>query len=307
MQNRRVLIALAVAGLAWGLTVPMTKVVLGWIDPAWTTVARFGLAAPVLAFLARRRLRAAATPAIAAWGAAGFGAVIVLQNIAIERTSVTHAAVILGAVPVLVALVTLALGRAAAGPRAWAGFAAALAGIGLVAGTGGRASASGDGLMLASAALSAALIVAQASLLPGRDPVAVTAVQMAAAALVVLPLAVLAGTPPTAAPTPEQLVAGLGLVTVGSLVPFTLYAYGQARTSPEVAGAFVNLEPLVGVAIGALAFGDPIGGAGLLGGLAILAGIALSALPDRSAGPSTGRPWMVRPAFGTLWSRSSRM
>ena len=293
MQNRRALIALAVAGLAWGLTVPMTKVVLGWIDPAWTTVARFGLAAPVLAFFARHHLRAAATPAIAAWGAAGFGAVIVLQNVAIERTSVTHAAVILGAVPVMVALVTLALGRASAGPRAWTGFAAALAGIGLVAGTGGNASASGDGLMLASAAVSAALIVAQARLLPGRDPVAVTAVQMAAAAVAVLPIALLAGDAPSAAPTAEQLVAGLGLVTVGSLVPFTLYAWGQARTSPEVAGAFVNLEPLVGVGIGALAFGDPMGGAGLLGGVAILAGIALSALPDG-------------PAFSTFRLRRTR-
>ena len=52
MQNRRALIALALAGLAWGLTVPMTKVALGWLDPAWTTVVRFGLAAPVLAWIA---------------------------------------------------------------------------------------------------------------------------------------------------------------------------------------------------------------------------------------------------------------
>lgn len=307
MQNRRALIALAVAGLAWGLTVPMTKVVLGWIDPAWTTVARFGLAAPVLAYLARHQLRAAATPAIAAWGAAGFGAVIVLQNVGIERTSVTHAAVILGAVPVLVALVTLALGRASAGPRAWAGFAAALAGIGLVAGSGGSSSISGDGLMLASAALCAALMVAQARLLPGRDPVAVTAVQMAAAAVAVLPIALIAGEAPSAAPTTGQLLAGLGLVTVGSLVPFTLYAYGQARTSPEVAGAFVNLEPLVGAALGALAFGDPVGGASLLGGAAILAGIGLSALPNRAAGQNARNRWIVRPGFGTLRGRRARI
>ena len=58
---------------------------------------------------------------------------ILLQNVGIERTSVTHAAVILGAVPVLVALTAAALGRAATGPRAWLGFAAALGGIALVA------------------------------------------------------------------------------------------------------------------------------------------------------------------------------
>jgi O-acetylserine/cysteine efflux transporter len=276
MQNRRALVALTVAGLAWGLTVPMTKVVLGWLDPAWATVARFGLAAPVLALVARRHLRAAATPLIGAWGAAGFGAVIVLQNIGIARTSVTHAAVILGAVPMLVAVAAVAIGQASAGPRAWAGFAAALAGIVLVARSGGGASASGDALMLASAALSAAMIVAQASLLPGRDPVAVTAVQMAAAAAAVLPIALLAGSAPSAAPSGEQLAAAFGLVTVGSLVPFTLYAYGQARTSAEIAGAFVNLEPMVGVLLGAAAFGDPFGRLTVAGAVAIVVGISLS-------------------------------
>jgi O-acetylserine/cysteine efflux transporter len=276
MQHRRALIALTIAGLAWGLTVPMTKVLLGWLDPAWTTVARFGLAAPVLAVIGRHHLRSAATPLIAAWGAAGYGVVIVLQNIGIERTSVTHAAVILGAVPILVALATAALGQATAGPRAWTGFAAALAGIGLVAGSGGHASASGDAIMFASAVLSAAMIIAQTSLLPGRDATAVTAVQMTAAAAAVLPLALLAGSPPTGGPTGAELIAGIGLVTVGSLVPYTLYAYGQARTSAEVAGAFVNLEPLVGVALGAMAFGDPFGPVSLAGAGAILFGIALS-------------------------------
>src|SRR3712207_7989643 len=38
--------------------------------------------------------------------------------------------------------------------------------------------------------------------------------------------------------------------------------------------AFVNLEPLVGVALGALAFGDPFGTLSLAGGAAIVAGIA---------------------------------
>ena len=47
----------------------------------------------------------------------------------------------------------------------------------------------GDGLVLMSLALSASFTVAQARLLPGRDPVAVTAVQFLAAALATLPVA----------------------------------------------------------------------------------------------------------------------
>src|SRR3954447_11233957 len=201
MRINRSILALTAAGLAWGLTVPMSKVVLQWLDPAWTTVARFAIAAPVLALLARGRLRANMSPAVAAWGAVGFGFVLVLQNIGITRTSVTHAPVILGAVPVLVALTAAAAGRGNAGPQAWAGFAVALAGMAMVAGTGGDASVEGDLLMLASAALSALTIEAQSRLLPGRDAVAVTAVQMTAAAMAVLPLAVLAGDTPSTLPS----------------------------------------------------------------------------------------------------------
>jgi drug/metabolite transporter (DMT)-like permease len=276
IDRRNALTALTVAGVIWGLGVPLSKLALGWLDPAWLAVARFGLAAPVLALVTRRRLRAAWTPEIAAWGAVGFGGVVLLQNMGIQHTSVSHAALIVGAVPALVALVAAASGRATAGPLAWAGFATALAGVGLIAGGGGRASLSGDALVLASSGLCALYIVAQARLLPGRDPIAVTALQMGASALALLPLALLGGAPFSAAPTPGAAAATLSLVTVGSMVPFALYAYGQARVPAEVAGAFVNIEPLVGAALGAVAFHDGFGGAQALGVLAILGGILLS-------------------------------
>jgi hypothetical protein len=69
------------------------------------------------------------------------------------------------------------------------------------------------------------------------------------------------------------------LITAGTLLPFTLFAFGQCRVSAEVAGAFFNLEPLVGAIAGAVVFGDPVGLALAGGGAAILAGIGLSSLP----------------------------
>jgi drug/metabolite transporter (DMT)-like permease len=165
---------------------------------------------------------------------------------------------------------------------AWSGFAVALAGVALVAGAGGDASLLGDALVLAGAAIAALYIVAQTDLLPGRDPVSVTAVQMAAAAAFALPVALLGGHVPTGAPDPHALIATVLLATAGSLLPFTLYAYGQTRVSAEVAGAFVNLEPLVGAAMGALAFQDPFGPSQMLGAGAILGGILLSAAASRA-------------------------
>src|SRR3954451_12087541 len=182
VDRRNALFALTVSGLIWGLGVPLTKLALGWLDPAWLAAARFALAAPVLAVVARRHLRGALDARVAAWGAVGYGGVVGLQNAGIAQTSVSHAALIVGAVPALVALRSAAGGRGAAGRLAWLGFATALGGVALIAGSGGQASLTGDALVLVSAALCALYIDAQTRLLPGRDALAVTAVQMAAAA-----------------------------------------------------------------------------------------------------------------------------
>ena len=147
--DRAAIVALAVAGSLWGLTVPLSKYGLEWLGGGWLAVARFAIAAPLLALLARGRLRAALTPRVVAAGAVGYGGVILLQNVGIANTSVSHAALIVGAVPVLVAIIVAVLGRGGGVPLTWAGSLLALAGVGLVAGTGGAGTAlAGDLLVL---------------------------------------------------------------------------------------------------------------------------------------------------------------
>ena len=280
-DRRRAVAALTAAGLLWGTTVPLSKLALGWLAPGWLTFVRFGLAAAILLAVApRARVRAACTPSVLASGAIGYGGSVVVQNAGITRTSVSHAALLVGATPVLVAIIAALWHRTVARPVAWVGFAVSLAGVGLVAGGGGgSATAAGDGLVLASLLLSAAFTVAQARRLQGRDPVAVTAVQFLGAALAVLPFSVAAEGVPALPAGPGVVLAVAGLAAGGTLLPFTLFAYAQGRVSAEVAGAFLNLEPLVGAAAGVAVFGDPAGPVQLAGGAAILAGIALSSLP----------------------------
>src|SRR5919201_1791002 len=115
--------ALAAAGLLWGTTVPITKLALAWLPPGWLTVARFGLAAAVLLTAVGSRVRAACSPAVLAWGAVGYGGSILVQNAGIARTSVSHAALLVGATPVLVAVVAAVRHRRMARPVAWTGFA----------------------------------------------------------------------------------------------------------------------------------------------------------------------------------------
>ena len=287
--NRRpAFLALTAAGLLWGTTVPLSRLALDWLPPAWLAFVRFALAAVVLLPIARARMRPALRPSVLASGAIGYGGSVMLQNAGIARTSVSDAALLIGAVPVLVAVLAALWHRTVARPLAWAGFAISLAGVGLITGShSGGATPGGDALVLASLVLSAAFTAAQVRLLPGRDPVAVTAVQFLGAALAALPVAAAAGGLPSVHAAAGPVLAVTGLVIGGTLAPFTLFAFGQSRVPAQVAGAFVNLEPLVGAVAGVALFGEPAGLAQLIGGAAILAGLGMSSLPGR--GCSRGR------------------
>jgi len=302
-NRRHAVAALIAAGLLWGTTVPLSKLALEWLSPGWLTVVRFGLAAAVLLAAARRRgqrtaLRRAFRPAVLVAGALGYGGSVMVQNAGISRTSVTHAALLIGAVPVLVAIIAAVWNRSVARPVAWFGFLVSLGGIGLVTagGGGGGATTAGDGLVLASLFLSATVTVAQGRLLTGRDPVAVTAVLFLGAALGSLPVAVVTEGVPTVPGGAGPVLAVAALALAGTLAPFTLFAFGQSRVSAEVAGAFLNLEPLVGAIAGAVAFGDRVGLAQVCGGVAILAGIGLSSLPLLAGRRVSRRAAVVAPA-----------
>jgi drug/metabolite transporter (DMT)-like permease len=107
---------------------------------------------------------------------------------------------LIGAVPVMVAVVAALWQHTVARPVAWVGFAISLAGVGLVTadGGGGGTTLTGDGLVLASLLVSAVFTVGQARLLRCRDPVAVTAVQFLGAALGALTFTVITERMPAA-------------------------------------------------------------------------------------------------------------
>jgi O-acetylserine/cysteine efflux transporter len=292
-SQTRAVAALAAAGVAWGTSVPLSKAALSWLPPGWLVVARFGLAAAVLlATVDRAALRKALRWQVLAWGAAGLGGSVLIQNEGLARTSVTHAALLIGAGPVLIAVIAAAWHRTVARPVAWGGFAISLGGVAVVvseAGSGGGASGAGDAMVLASVLIVATMTVAQRRLLQGQDPAAITAVQFLGAALAALPVAACTEgappVPPAGGACVLAILAVVALTVVGTLAPFTLFAYGQRTVPTEVAGAFLNLEPLIGSLVGVAAFGDPAGPRLLAGAAAILGGILMSSLPALRGGP----------------------
>jgi O-acetylserine/cysteine efflux transporter len=287
-ERPRALMALVLAGSTWGLTLPLSAVALRGINPAALVSIRFGCAAGVLALIARRgSLRAALTWRIAWWGVLGYGAVVLAQCEGLERTSLSHAAVLGGIIPVLVVLIAIARGCGRPSALGTLGLLGAVAGAGLFTGSGGQASITGDGLVLLAGVCFSVYIVAQPSLLAGRDVIAVTAVQMGAAAIVVAPVALVSEPAPQL--SNSIAFALIGLVVVGSLLPFALYAWGQARVPHELAGAFLNVEALVGGLIGVLAFHDQLGIQQALAIVLIAAGLLLVAASAPRTSTAAGR------------------
>ncbi len=275
-ERPRALMALVLAGSTWGLTLPLSAVALRGVAPAALVSIRFACAAGVLAVIARRgSLRAALTWRIAWWGVLGYGAVVLAQCEGIERTSLSHAAVLGGIVPVLVVLIAIARGCERPSALGTLGLLGAVGGAGLFTSGGGHASLAGDGLVLLAGVCFSVYIVAQPSLLAGRDAIAVTAVQMGAASIVLAPIAVVGEPAPHL--SGSIALALFGLVVVGSLLPFALYAWGQARVPHELAGAFLNVEALVGGLIGVVAFHNQMGLKQALAIALIAAGLLLVA------------------------------
>jgi drug/metabolite transporter (DMT)-like permease len=170
--------------------------------------------------------------------------------------------------------------------------------------SGTGAGASGDLLVLGSAALSAGFIAVQPRMLAGRDATAVTAVQFAAGALVALPIAALTEGAPHAPAHAGSVLVVAALSLAGALA-FPLFAFGQARVPAELAGAFVNLEPVVGVAAGWVAFGEAAAIAQLFGAAAVLLGIAFSTVPPGQWSRwTTG--WQIRLPHGLRVLTSQR-
>ena len=257
----------------------MTKTALGGFGPGWLTVLRFTVAGLILIAVLRPRLQDV-RPALVLWGALGYGACIAIQNVGLTRTSVTHAALLVGAVPVLVAVMAVIFDRARVRPTAWMGFGLSLAGIAVVAGSGGGdASLIGDALVLVSVVVGSGFTIVQARMLPGQDVIAVSAAQFLASAALIAPIALITEGVPGPGPSGwpmSAVLAAVALATVGTVLPYTLFALGQTGVAPQVAGVFLNLETLVAAVLGATLFGEAMGAGQAVGAVVLLVGIYFS-------------------------------
>ncbi len=279
-------VALAASGIIWGSSFVLGKLALQQLDVPHMLMYRFVFAS--LGFLplmvhARPRLQQRDLGLIAIVAVVGVPVQFLLQFEGLARTTASHAALMIGTAPVLVAVAAFLVFRERLRAVAWVALATSTAGVALIVmhrgtGTGAQPTVAGDALVLSSMLAAVVWILASKRLMTRYSPVAVSGMITIAGTFVLIAWVLTRdGLPPTVlAPRTWLSVIALGLVaTTCSTV---LWNWGLAHTEAGKAGAFINLEPVVGAALGVWLLHESLGSLALVGGALITGGALVVSL-----------------------------
>jgi drug/metabolite transporter (DMT)-like permease len=269
-------LALVVVTAIWGVTFVQIKDALE-LYPLFAFLAvRFAIAVATLAVPVAPRLRTLGRDGVLA--GAGLGSLLALgyalQTAGLERTTVSAAGFVTGMYVVLTPVCGLLLFGIRPTRALWLGVVLANAGLGMLSGVS-AGSLGGDLLVLGGAAAYAVQIAAMERFAPRYDPLAFTAVEMAAAFAGFAVIAVGAGQvvlPRGATVWGALLVTGVFASALGYLVQ----AWAQQRTSATRTALVFALEPVFAGVFGFALAGDRLGALGWAGCAVILCGIAVA-------------------------------
>jgi drug/metabolite transporter (DMT)-like permease len=240
---------------------------------------RYALGAALLAALARgklprpRRSQLAGLLALAATGLAGFNVFLIA---ALRQADAGSVGVIVGCVPLALALLGPALdGRAPSG-RVVAAALVVSAGAAFVQWSGGAMPPVGLGLSMGALACEAAFSLLAVPLLATLGPVGVSTYACAAAAAMLLAAAVgVDGASAVRLPTVQEAAAFGYLAVVVTAVGFVLWYSGVRRLGVERAGLFAGLVPVAALVTSAAVGAATFTLSRLLGAVAVGAGVTL--------------------------------
>jgi len=293
---RPVHLMLLVTVVLWALNLTVTRYILQHgFQPLAYAVVRYGLASAIfiaIAVLAERTLRIARRDL----GLVALAALFLWLNqiafvYALNSTSASTIALLLGATPVFAALIGLALGLERMSRRFWGASVVSFAGVGLVAaGAGGGVSASRLGILLGilTAATWAGYSVAIAPLMARYSATRISAVVLS------LGWVAIAATGGTHAADQDYGVSAwvwvlLAFATLGPLVlTNVLWFRALHGIGPSRATLIANLQPFVAAVFALVLLSERMTALQVAGGVLIGGGILLARRPARKTPPPAG-------------------
>ena len=280
--------ACALAGCLWGTGFFFGKIALAEMGVEHMVFYRFLFACVVLAPLVWRnpaRLTPAEWRVLLLASFLGVPVQFLVQFYGLSLTTVSHAALMVGTMPVLLAMAASLFAHERLDTMGWLALVVSTAGVAMIV-LGGTPALSdgrgpsivGDLLVVLSLVIALGWILLNKRLMHRHPPVVVTSYGLlsGAAMLAVVVLAT-RGVPPVHGVSTR---AWLALVASGVLCTATttlLWNWGIHRVPASRAGVFLNLEPALGSILGVQLLGDRLGPfAWLGGGLIVAAAVALT-------------------------------
>ncbi|MGH9615165.1 MAG: DMT family transporter [Acidobacteriaceae bacterium] len=282
--------ACALAGGFWGTGFFFGKIAMREMSSAHMVLYRFLFAcvglAPIL-LRGRPGLDARGWRILLIAAFLGVPVQFLLQFAGLARTTVSHASLMVGTLPVVLAVGASIFARERLDRIGWIALAVSSTGAALIAfghsagsGRGDTPSVIGDLMIVASLMISLAWILMNQRLLRDYSPLVVTAYGlMTGTVMLAIWVFAVDGPPPIHVSAEAWLAVGAsGLLCTASTT--LLWNWGLTRVPASRAGVFLNLEPLIGSVLGVTVLGEQLGPAAWLGGaLIIAAAVALTSRP----------------------------
>ncbi|MFI1239844.1 DMT family transporter [Nocardia salmonicida] len=287
--------AVVAAALLWSSSYAVTKVLLADVGPLSIGAVRFTVAALLLGVMVRLDRKRQARPdarqrrRLYLCGLLGITVYFVLENIGVDLSTASDAALIVATYPLMTMLLELAVLRVRLPPLRVTGVLLATAGAFLVvrdgAQIGGSARWIGDIILLLGGLAWAGYNVLGKRASAEQSALTVTYYQTMAGAGGFLLVALLeADSWRMPSVTTSSLLVYLAVAC--SVGGFLLYNYGLRRMAPSVAVNILNLVPVFGVLSAVIINGEPFRPAQLAGGVVIVAGVALGLIERGSKSPT---------------------
>lgn len=288
---RPVHLMLLVTVVLWALNLTVTRYILQHgFGPLPYAVVRYGLAAAIflaIALVAERTLRLERRDL----GRVALAALLLWLNqlafvFALDTTSASTIALLLGATPAFAALIGLALGLERMSRRFWAASVVSFAGVGLVAvgsgGSGVDASARGILLGIATAATWAGYSVAIAPLMARYSASRISAVVLSLGWVAIAATGAPAAADQDFGAVSAWVWALLLFATLGPLVlTNVLWFRALGGIGPARATLIANLQPFAAALIALVLLSERMTSLQVVGGLLIGGGILLARRPAR--------------------------